>query len=232
MIKINLLPLEKRKAERTPLPRMMLLGSTVAAAGLMVVVNLFVWFRILGVEGDIEDQTQTFERLKPRVAEWERVSAERERLRTKKRELDQVITRPPDPDMWRAVNAIWDVVHANTKVWLDDIKILDERAVQGEVRRIDPESKDAPGFGVVIRCHVAGNDVADMTKFRNALKDHPVLLEVLPGINFNPDWRVEAELESEEKWSIAFAVSLFGPSGPPKPRAKPAPAAAPVGGAR
>ena len=42
MIKINLLPTEKRKAERTPLPRFLLIASTAAAFFILLFYNLFV----------------------------------------------------------------------------------------------------------------------------------------------------------------------------------------------
>ena len=40
MIKINLLPTEKRKAERTPLPRFLLIASTAAAFFILLFYNL------------------------------------------------------------------------------------------------------------------------------------------------------------------------------------------------
>ncbi len=235
MIRINLLPVEKRKAERTPLPRFILIASTAAAATIIIAGLAFIYFEIRNVETQIADQREKLRKLEPKLAEFTFETQRKERNTAKLRELQSVLTR--EVEFWRPVNALWEVIHIHPKVWVDDIKILDEKTVGAEIKKYDPESKAVPAYGVTMRCNVAGTEVPEMTRFRNALKAHPVLMETLPLINFNVDWAVKDEKDYQEKHSIAFVVSMVArpalvqptPKGP-APVRPPQPAGA--GGAR
>ena len=241
MIKINLLPIEKRKAERTPLPRFFLIAATAAAAAILLLYNAWILIRIKNVSDDIAVKEKRLASLQPAVAKFQALTARHTALQTKVREIQGLVSR--EVDYWRAVNALWDVIHDNPKVWIDDIRVLDVRATQTEMKRLKPDETVVPPYSVSMKCHVAGEEVSEMTQFRNALKDHPVLQETLSTLNFNVDWRVEEEKTFEEKASISFAVTLFGPTSPPvrkkpsgttpvkaPPPAEPAPA--PQGGIR
>jgi hypothetical protein len=223
MIKINLLPTEKRKAERTPLPRFLLIASTAAAFFILLFYNLWILKRISDVVDETKNQNAILVSLKPKVDEYERLLAEETALKNKVKEIEGLINR--DVEYWRMVNALWDVIHSNPRVWIDDFRVLDARTAPGELRRVDPDSKDAIAYGVTMRCHVAGDDVIEMTKFRKALKDHPLLQEILTLINFNVMWNVTDEKmkEVEESHAIDFDISMFGLATPPKRKA-PAPA--------
>jgi len=224
MIKINLLPTEKRKAERTPLPRFLLIASTAAAFFILLFYNLWILKRISDTVDATKEQNNILVSLKPKVDEFELLSAEETALKNKVKEIESLITR--DVEYWRMVNALWDVIHFNPKVWIDDFRVLDARAAPGELRRVDPEAKDAIAYGVTMRCHVAGDDVNEMTKFRKALKDHPLLQEILTLINFNVMWNVTDEKmkEVEEMHAIDFDIAMFGLATPPKRQSSPAPA--------
>ena len=217
MIKINLLPTEKRKAERTPLPRFLLIAATAATFFILLFYNLWILKKISDVKDEIASQSRVLNDLGPFVKQYDELSAEEARLKAKVNEIKELIGR--DVEYWRTVNALWDVVHSNPRVWLDDLKILDAKSAPGELKRIDPDSKDTPPYGVSFRCHVAGEDVSEMTKFRTALKDNPTLQETLTLINFNVDWRVNEEKQFEETHSIDFSVSMFGLATPPKRQA-------------
>lgn len=240
MIKINLLPTEKRKAERTPLPRFLLIASTAAAFFILLFYNLWILKLISDKKDEIAQQQAELQRLQPFVQEHDRLLARQTELQNKVREIEGLISR--DVEFWRTVNALWEVIHQNPRVWIDDIRILDARAAPGELRRSDPETKEAVAYAVTMRCHVAGEEVTEMTKFRKALKENLILQETLTLINFDVDWRVvsETEKDSPETHSIDFQISMFGLAVPPKrkapppPGAKPAavPVSAPQGGAK
>jgi hypothetical protein len=229
MIKINLLPTEKRRAERTPFPRLMLIVSTAGVAAGVTVIILFILLRIADTNAQITENKLTLARLAPQVAEFEKLTKIHNDLVTKVREIDSLITRDVPDGWWRAVNALWDEIHKNPKIWIDDLRVLDEKATVTEIKRIDPDDKtQASPYGITMKCHVAGDEVSEMTRFRNDLKSNPVLQELLTNINFNVDWKVEEEKDFEEKQSISFTISMFAAYPPPKKKAlATAPAAAP-----
>jgi len=219
MIKINLLPTEKRKAERTPLPRFLLIASTAAAFFILLFYNLWVLKMISDVVDETKNQRALLASLQPKVQEYERLLAEETALKTKVKEIESLVTR--DVEYWRLVNALWDVIHANPRVWIDDFRILDARSAPGDLRRVDPDTKEVVAYGVSMKCHVAGDDVLEMTKFRKSLKDHPLLQEILTLINFNVMWNVAEEKlkDTEESHFIDFDISMYGLATPPKRKA-------------
>jgi hypothetical protein len=233
MIKINLLPTEKRKAERTPLPRFLLIASTAAAFFILLFYNLWILKLISDEKSEIARQQDILRNLQPFVLEHDQLKAQETALKNKVLEIESLINR--DVEFWRTVNALWDVIHQNKRVWIDSFQVLDARGAPGELKRGDPETKEAVAYGVTMKCHVAGDEVTEMTKFRTSLKENPILQETLTLINFDVDWRVseEKDKESSESHSIDFGISMFGLAIPPKrkapaaPGTKPAPPAAP-----
>jgi hypothetical protein len=206
MIKINLLPPEKRKAERTPVSRFALMLVDVVAAMLILAYLATIMLKIRDTQSQIDTQKATLNSLKSAVEQHDRLDKEVQMLAAKVREIEDLTKR--DIEWWEAVNALWDVIHQNPRVWIDDLKMLDDRQATTDAKRMDPNL--APLYGVSMRCHVAGNEVVEMTRFRNDLKNHPVLGRNLPLLNFDVDWRVEDERESQEKSSLSFQVTLFG----------------------
>jgi hypothetical protein len=226
MIRINLLPTEKRKAERTPLPRFLLIASTAAAFFILLFYNLFVLKMISDTTEEIKRQQQLLADLRPDVELHDKLLAEETQLKNKVLEIKSLINR--EVEYWRTVNALWDVIHNNPRVWIDDLRILDAKAAPGDLKRVDPDNKDAVAYGIAMRCHVAGDEVTEMTKFRKALKEHPILQETLTLINFNVQWNVTDEKgqSNEETHAIDFDISMFGLATKPKRKsATPAPGA-------
>lgn len=221
MIKINLLPVEKRKTERTPMPRLVLIMSTAAVFAVVILWLAWAWLQISNVEEAIASKEQRKAQLQQHVVKHGKLTTEKNALVAKIKEISDVVNR--DVQWWRAMSALWDVINSNPKVWIDDIKVLDERTVQAELKRVNPDAKmnPAPPYGVTMRCHVGGMEVLEMSRFRTELKTHIGMQELLPGLNFNVDWTLQDEKEFDDKFSISFNIALFGP--PVKPVAAPVP---------
>jgi hypothetical protein len=226
MIRINLLPTEKRKAERTPLPRFLLIASTAAAFFILLFYNLWILKMISDVVDETKRNRQTLADLQPKVQEYERLLNEETQLKTKVKEIQDLVQR--DVEYWRMANALWDVIHANPRVWIDDFRILDSKTAPGDLKRVDPETKEAVAYGVAMKCHVASEDVLEMTKFRKALKEHPLLQEILTLINFNVMWNLTEDKttikDSEALPVIDFDISMYGLATPPKRKTQTPPA--------
>ena len=162
MIKINLLPTEKRKAERTPLPRFLLIASTAAAFFILLFYNLWILKLISDERNEIARQQDQLRLLQPFVQEHDRLRLEEEALKNKVREIEGLINR--DVEFWRTVNALWEVIHQNKRVWIDTFQILDARGAPGELKRGGIRSLE-----VSVRAH--GND-----RVQAAVEEGPVSL--------------------------------------------------------
>lgn len=233
MIKINLLPAEKRKAERTPLPRFFLIVINAAAFVLFAAgIVYFTLIKLPMVERDIKSKLDQRANLQRDVEKHDALQKDLEALKQKVGQIDQLTNR--NIEWWQAVNAVWDVIQENPKVWIDDLKMVDGKGAAGDIKKVDPASKDVPPFGLSLRCHVSGDDVATLTQFRTSVKNNPILQRILPGINISVEWKKDDEKDYTERYSLAFSVMLYGkgappptptkPTGPTKPGAAAAPA--------
>jgi len=231
MIRINLLPAEKRKAERTPLPRLTLIMLTAAAATGIVIWVLWILLEIKKTDDEITQATAQLKTYQQKLPEFQALTDKVTKLQAKIQEIDSLTTRDMDDGWWRAINALWDVINAHPRVWIDELRVLNEHSIQTEFKRSDPDSKIVPPYGVTLKCHVAGEDVAEMTKFRNALKAHAIVQETLYNVNINIDWKIDDEKDFDIKNSISFSVTLAGPMTKPKKKGAPPPAGSAAAGA-
>jgi len=124
----------------------------------------------------------------------------------------KVVTQ--EVESWSAVNAIWDVIHENPKVWVMDFRLLEGDEAQREYRRIDPESKEGVRYGITIQGRVQGDEVSALTRFRNCLKSHPALSKKLPIVSANLDWRIVRKTDRDDEFGINFTATLFGQGTP------------------
>ena len=216
MIKINLLPVEKRKAERTPLPRFFLILTTAGVAAGLVLYVAYILLQIKQTQDAIDEGNREIARLAPQVAQYEKLVTDHATVERKLNEIRALVNRDVETGWWRAVDALWTVINSHPKVWIDDFRAIDGRTSGPDIKRVDPQSSEVPPYAVNLRCHVAGNEVHEMTRFRKSLKEHPVLQEMLTTVNFNVDWRIDKESGFAEANSISFVVTLFAPSVTPK----------------
>ena len=224
MIRINLLPIEKRKQERTPLPRFMLIVTTAGVTVGIIFLILLVWMNILTIGRDIAARRKELDNLAKDIQRYDLAAQEQKLLSAKLGELKQVLYRKAE--FWRAVNAIWEVVHEHPKIWIDDLRVIDEKAAASQMKKTDKTLKDMPEYGVLMKAHVSGSEVVEMSRFRTALKTHPVVAKVLPNLNYDTEWKVDDEPDFEEKTSMSFEIRLLAKIPEPKAPAKPVKAAA------
>lgn len=229
MIKINLLPPSERPVDRTPLPRFLLILTTVAAAaGAVAFIAFLIFVQVKAVNSDLKEKKDELARYKQQVAQYDQMSKELGDLDNKIKEIDSIAGR--EFVWWQILDAIWSVV-VRHRVWLDEIKVLDEKAVQAIMKKSDPSAKALPPYGVLLKCKAASQDplvyatqptMADvMTAFRLDLKKHPLLAKLLPQVNFNVDFKVLAEKDYYEGFAMSFEVVLMAEVQAPPTRTAP-----------
>ena len=81
MIKVNLLPIEKRKAEGTPLPRFMAIVGGVVASLLLLVGFAFIWLQAGAVDREIGDLDSQIAQAKQKTLQKNALEAQVKGLR-------------------------------------------------------------------------------------------------------------------------------------------------------
>ncbi len=222
MIKINLLPVEKRKAERTPLPRFGLILADIAVAAVVIVAILFEWIMIKRTEGEKAGLEARLVTLKPDIAHFKASKQLNGELHGKLGEIRSIAGQ--GNEWWRILDGLWEVINDNTGVWIDDINSADGSAAAGMIQSWDPgRAQEPPPFGLTMSCHSAGLDTKAMTKFRADLREHAVLKRFFTEINFSIDWSVEPQDDFQQRYSLQFRITMIGRVPPPPAAGGPQP---------
>lgn len=225
MIRINLLPVEKRKAERTPLPRFGLIVVDVGVLTLVVFGCAYLLLQINNVRRDINNLKTEVASLEPDVQRHQQLTSQIKTLEATLGEISRTAGRPVE--WWRAMDALWEVIHFNPRIWVDEITVLDAKTAETQAKSYNPEFIGLPPYGLYLKCHCAGRDVKELTKFRMDLKRSQDLAKFFQEINWDAQWSVEDEKEFVEQYSMQFDVRLIGRQQLPG-----MPGAAPAGVAR
>lgn len=200
MLKINLLPPEKRKLEKTPLPRFLLIIAVVVAFLGVSIVCTYLWIQIGNKEDQIALLEKNLKELEADVKKFEALSVELTTLEEQKKQIESVVSRPI---RWsELIDTVWDIVVSNKRIWLEELKITDAGGASGELKKFMPGTKSPAEMGVVLKCNALGTDLDAMTNFRKDLKTNPKLSSLFNIVNIDPDYKIEAD-------SIKFTVSLI-----------------------
>lgn len=211
MIKINLLPLEKRKPERTPLPRLFLIIVEAALVSILVFYIIFIYLKISDKDKEIQTLQTNFSQLSLLANEYDKKVSEKSKIEQMVKEIDDVTFRQLK---WsEVIDALWDIIYNNPRIWLEEIKILDARGAQTELKKFMPGATFSPRCAIQLKCCAAGENTTAITNFRMDLKKHPKLCRIFDQVNPTPDFKVSLEEDSEEKFFISFTVILFNIGG-------------------
>jgi hypothetical protein len=208
MIKINLLPLDKRKTERTPLKGAGLMIADALVFGVVAILVIISLIQINHVNTQIEAQKKTLASLQDDVKKHDQLMAESIQLGRDFADLEKVTAARPF--LWSEVfDAVWDAVNKHKRVWLDSIEVSDGKQMDSKFKQIDGKTPYQGGkYGIVLKSHVGGIDLKGMTAFRGELKENDVLARYFPVINFDTQWSTMEQKEFADKFSVDFEVLL------------------------
>lgn len=221
MLRINLLPPEKRKLKKTPLYAFVPLVIGVAIVMAVVAGSAFLYFETQAVQQQRAQQEAHLARLMPVVQEHDSLQKQLQDLNERIKKVLDVTQR--DIEWSRTLKNVLEVFGKNPKVWVDEITFLDTQRVQSLIRRVSPTARDIPPFGLRLRCNVApdmvqaGNNKFEprhnpeyITKFRMDLKLHPELNEAFQDLfPPNPEWKEMKDDAAVERVFLQFEVFLF-----------------------
>lgn len=225
MLKINLLPENKRRAEATPIVRMItILAGLVVGLGLCVLLA----FQILVLRSQLDDD------LKRLVTEKTELAKHAEMADAKNKEIEAMETRK---------KAIDDLVGSRKRLWYDIMHKLSNVMERNSTAWLETlsgayiEAKTGPlgaGPGKIQKEYelkgtyaVSGNDKIPALSFRESLQAALVNTGILPGWDDNINITTKEMKEYKEGWQTNgnFTCWRERPAAPPpaKPAPKPAP---------
>jgi len=223
MIHINLLPVEARRAESTPLPRLLVTLAGTALTGMLFFSLL--WLFLAAVPGQWSLKNAKEKLLRQQQALARQADALEAKLRAYRRRADQVKLIRTQRTLW-APQIDWFCDQVPEDVWLSGLTVKPPK------KRTSKSKAKLAGEGptVTIKAFCSGNDEARVASFLKAIQSHP---------NFQkyylspPQWTTITKTEEKTGGEVqGFTVMLVM-----KPRQMPATAktktrGAPTQGAR
>jgi uncharacterized protein YoxC len=209
MIKINLLPLDKRKTERTPLKGAGLMVADAIVIAVVAILIVIHWIQIGNLDTEIKAKKETLASLQKDVKVHDDLLAKSQRLQAEFNDLQKITATRPFK--WsEVVDAVWDAVNKHKRVWLDSIEQMDGKQVESKMKALDGKTPvTGVKYGILLKCHVAGIDVRSITAFRQELKESPRVARFFPGMNFDMQWNLMEQKEFTEKYSLDFEIMLI-----------------------
>lgn len=193
MIRVNLLPPERRRPERTPLPRLLLILTAVALTAIVAGVVGLAFFRWLGVKGEIEGLQNQKADLQEGAAKHAKLTAEVKLVKKMENEVKKLENR--DIKWWMILDEIWKILDEEPAVWMKDFKIADASKAKGLVKQMSAGGAassrgrgPSPPYGVEIKLEMFSHDDERMTNIRDQLAANKYLKEKLPQINALPTY--------------------------------------------
>ena len=204
MIQINLLPPEKRKKEKTPLPRFLVMTGAVAACFILGFWNINGCIQLKNLNKDLVSETINKEILKKAVEPYEKMEQEEAALKARQNLVQEVI-KTRTFLWWQAVDALWDVICEYPTVWITSL----DGTTEGLTSTQSGKPMDAR---ITFKVFSAGPVVQHVMDFRTRLKKHkgtkekPGVADIFDGgINEPPSYKIVKERGED---SVQFDIEL------------------------
>jgi hypothetical protein len=222
MLKVNLLPPEKRKLKRTPYYALVPLVVSVALLTGSIAAAVLFYMEDQELQQQIAAAKVEVSQLEPFKARYEALDGEIKLIQGRIGSIEQITKRSV---FWGEVlAALVEVTSKNPRVWLDDISYLDANRAQAKSRQYDPTGQGKPPYAIQLTCNIAPDAVEDpkkadkvkyqtnvayMIKFRRDLKEHPKLRQIFPDFHPKiPEWQDKTDV-SKEGIKMTFEVVLI-----------------------
>ncbi len=201
MLKINLLPFERRHKDKTPILRLLSIYAAVVLSLVVLFWDVATYLKIGRGRQELDNKKKELIILKEATSGFDTVQKEVDNLK-KRTETIETIQASRSFLWWETVDQLLDVVCDNPKMWL----------VSLEGGELSGKSRSKPGQQIEAElkfdCLSAGLDIDLMTNFRTILKNHPGLKAGFPVINEIPEFQAKVMTEYKEGWALEFEIEL------------------------
>jgi hypothetical protein len=160
MLQINLIPLERRRKDRTPLPRfLIIIGSIIMVLGLLF-WDLTTWVNTNNEKGKLAVLKQEVEKKKSSLVDLSKLQDEKKQLEGWKQAADAVKALRVFK-WWEVVDDLWYIFGEFPDIWISSFK--------GQDTAQNPASKASIEATLSFDCKGLGEDPKLMTNFREKL---------------------------------------------------------------
>jgi hypothetical protein len=225
VIRINLLPPERRRAERPPARRLVLLAIAGGILGVFFLVNFFGFLRVQAKKGEIETTMAQIGSLRGVVAEYDRLDGEKKQLEGRIKDVAGVMNRP---FLWSEVlDALWTVLdefQLRRGLWVRSLKCAQGQDVESKWRGMSGGQAArgaAPSHMIELEIAMFGGPETGPISFSELgrrITADPVLSQTFP-VMTHWSWKVEENrdaAEGEPPFVYSTTVVLF--SAPAQPQ--------------
>lgn len=160
MLQINLLPLEKRRKERTPLPRFLVIISAAVIVILLLLWNIKIIVSTKQEEGQLAECDKKLNSMQEKLAGLSKLQDEEKQLLSWKQTAETVSALRVFK-WWYVIDDLLYVFEGFPTIWIGTFGGKDSSAGGG--------TKSAVEASLSFDCHGLGNDPKLMTDFRNKL---------------------------------------------------------------
>ena len=201
MIRINLLPEERRRKEKTPLPRFLAMNAAIIICLLLGIWNAYMYVGIKQQTDRLRTDKGSLADLQKQTSEYSKMQAEEQKLNEWNKAATQ-IKETREFYWWETIDDLWDVIYGARDVWITSLQAA-------ETAPPSFRSKTPVSASISMGCFAAGMSSERMTSFRVKLKGHPGLKETFNlGINEPPQFSVVAQPLYKEEFAVKFDIDL------------------------
>lgn len=201
MIRIDLLPEERRRKERTPLPRFLAMNAAIVICLLLIVWNAYMFMDIRKQKDKLRLNKEELADLQKKTADYNNMLAEEKKLSEWNNAAVQ-IKNTREFYWWEKIDELWDVIYGARDVWITSLQAAE--TAPGGLRAKVPVSAS-----ISMGCFAAGYSSDRMTSFRLKLKSHQGLMETFNlKINEPPQFTVVAQPQYKEEFAVKFNIDM------------------------
>jgi Tfp pilus assembly protein PilN len=203
MIRIDLLPLERQRKERTPLPRFLAMNAAIIICMLLLVWNIFLYRDISILQEKLAAIKKQLSNLLQQTEPYDRMLAEEKKLDSWNKAATEV-KNTRSFFWWEKIDEIWDVIYNARDIWITSLEASSAAPSSSRAGATKTQIESS----IKMNCFSAGASSEKMTSFRIKLKNHPGLKETFDRLNEPPQFQVMPQPEYQEGFVVKFDIEL------------------------